>query len=130
MSLNGRIFAGALGGIALGLAISHWGATSAVGQTVLYGCDLASGVFIALLKMILIPLVFTSIAVGVARLSEHAQIHRVWLTTLAFFFATTLVAIVLGIGAMHLFNPAGGLELALFAESMRDFTATSLCWNW
>ena len=46
---------------------------------------LVGNLFIDLLKMVLIPLVFTSIAVGVANLRAHRQMHRVWIATLGFF---------------------------------------------
>ncbi len=77
MTLSTRVFTMAVLGILRALALPARG--SAVTQG-LYLCDIASGVFVDLLKMILVPLVFTSIAVGVAQLRAHAQIHRVWVS--------------------------------------------------
>jgi len=53
--------------------------------TSLYVSDLVGTLFIDLLKMVLVPLVFCSIAVGIANLRKHQQIHRVWISTLLFF---------------------------------------------
>jgi Na+/H+-dicarboxylate symporter len=66
--------------------------------------------------MVLIPLVFTSIAVGVANLRAHQQMHRVWQITVLCFACTTTLAIALGLGAAHLFQTGQGLSLALFQE--------------
>ena len=75
------------------------------------GAALRTVVFAALL--ILVPLVFTSIAVGVASLRAHRQMHRVWTLTLGFFVFSMAAAIVLGMGAANLFEPGKGLELAV-----------------
>jgi Na+/H+-dicarboxylate symporter len=73
--------------------------------------------------MILIPLVFTSIAVGVANLKAHSQMHRVWITTLCFFILSMSVAILLGLTASRLFQPGMGLHLEMFAQEMNHFDA-------
>lgn len=84
-SLNTQILFGVLAGILLGWGISGLGQESAVAQTGLYIAGLIGTLFIDLLKMVLIPLVFTSIAVGVANLRAHRQMHKVWKATLGFF---------------------------------------------
>lgn len=126
MTLNTRIFTGAALGILLGLTLFHLGPESGITHHSLYLCDIVSGVFVDLLKMILVPLVFTSIAVGVAQLRAHAQIHRVWIATLAFFSTTTACAIVLGLLSMHLFRPGEGLHLTMFQQAMSEFSTTSM----
>jgi len=80
-------------------------------------------VFVDLLKMILVPLVFTSIAVGVANLRAHQQMHRVWTVTLAFFVLSMAIAIVIGLSATNLFAPGKGLSLALFQSTTSQMTA-------
>src|SRR5690606_40161002 len=88
---------------------------------VLYGSSLIGSVFIGLLKMILIPLVFTSIVVGVASLQAHHQVHRVWITTLLFFALTTALAMLLALVVANIFKPGAGMSLAMFADAMQDF---------
>lgn len=126
MSLNTRIFLGALLGILIGFVLYDLGANSTVTQKSIYVCDLVSGVFVDLLKMILVPLVFTSIAVGVARLREHHQIHKVWITTLVFFACTTSIAIMLGLLSMHIFKPGEGIHLDMFKDAMANFEAKQM----
>ncbi len=126
-SLNTQILIGCLLGVAGGLWLSQSGQTSEpIGQNTLYGAKLLGNLFLDLLRMILVPLVFSSIVVGVANLRAHAQMHRVWTTTLAFFFATMGIAIVIGFGAAHLFRPGEGLHLDMFAEATRNYQARQM----
>lgn len=124
-SLNVQILIGAVTGVLLGLVMASSQNAHAV-QGGLYLAGLVGGVFIDLLKMILVPLVFTSIAVGVANLRAHRQMHRVWLVTLGFFILSMTVAIVLGLAASNLFAPGKGLDLALFHDAMSGFQARQM----
>lgn len=124
-SLNLQIFAGCVVGIAGGLWLATEGATP-VAQDTLYGAKLVGNLFLDLLRMVLVPLVFSSIVVGVANLRAHDRMHRVWTTTLAFFFATMGLAIVIGFGAAHLFRPGDGMQLAMFAEATQNFQARQM----
>ncbi len=124
-SLNTQILLGCLLGIAGGWWLALPPAAPLAGD-VLYGAKIVGNLFLDLLRMVLVPLVFSSIVVGVANLRAHHRMHRVWTTTLAFFFATMGLAIVLGFGAAHLFRPGEGLQLAMFAEATRHFEARQM----
>jgi Na+/H+-dicarboxylate symporter len=76
--------------------------------------------------MILIPLVFSSIVVGVANLQAHHQMHRVWTLTMGFFVLSMAIAIVIGLGAAQIFRPGEGMQLAMFADATRDFQARQM----
>jgi Na+/H+-dicarboxylate symporter len=125
-SLNSQILLGALLGVGLGVLLNVLGKDSAAARQGLYVAGLAGTLFIDLLKMILVPLVFTSIAVGVANLRAHRQIHRVWLVTLGFFVLSMALAIMLGMGAANLFEPGKGLNLALFHDAMQTYHARQM----
>ena len=123
ISLNSQILIGSLSGILLGAALSMLDKESATSQVSLYIAELLGMLFVDLLKMVMIPLVFTSIAVGVANLRTHKKIHRVWKTTLGYFFLTAMVAITLGLTAANLFKPGKGLQLPMFQDAMENFQA-------
>ena len=125
-SLNAQILFGVAAGIILGLALAALGKESAVAQTGLYLSDLIGTLFIDLLKMVLIPLVFTSIAVGVANLRAHQQMHKVWKATLGFFAFSMALAILLGMTAANLVRPGEGLQLAMFQDAMQGFQAKNM----
>jgi Na+/H+-dicarboxylate symporter len=76
--------------------------------------------------MILIPLVFASISVGIANLRAHRQIHRVWVATLGFFVLSMTIAIILGLSAANIFRPGEGMHLSMFADATRAFEAKQL----
>ena len=122
-SLNTQILLGAVFGILIGLALVSVGKESAITQTSLYAANLVGTFFIDLLKMVLIPLVFTSITVGVANLQAHKQIHRVWISTLSFFVFSMSVAIVVGLMANAIFETGKGLHLEMFQNAMANFAA-------
>ncbi|HSI22141.1 MAG TPA: dicarboxylate/amino acid:cation symporter [Methylophilaceae bacterium] len=120
-SLNAQILLGALGGVIAGLALSAVGKDAPFTQNSLYAAGLVGNLFIDLLKMVLIPLVFTSIAVGVANLRAHRQMHRVWVATLGFFVLSMSIAIILGLGASNLFQPGQGLHLDMFRDAIQGY---------
>ena len=128
-SLNTQILVGAILGVLLGIYLHALGADHSVTQMSLYAAGLFGGLFIDLLKMILIPLVFCSITVGIANLRQHQQMHRVWLSTLLFFVASMAIAIVLGLSASHYFKPGAGLHLAMFSDAMQSFQTKQLSFS-
>lgn len=125
-SPNNRILIGAMAGFLLGILFLSLGSTSPVSRGGLYVTGLISGVFIDLLKMLLVPLVFTSIAVGVANLRLHKQVHRVWQVTLMCSLLTTGISIVVGLTAANIFHPGRGLQLESFRDSMSHVDITSM----
>jgi len=126
ISLNTQILLGTLLGVSLGLWFAWLGQASSITQNGLYVAKLAGTLFIDLLRMVLIPLVFTSIVVGVANLRSHQQMSRVWQGTLIFFVLTMALAIVLGLTVANLLQPGGGLEIAMFQDVMQGFQATQM----
>lgn len=125
-SLNTQILLGALLGLGLGLGLGGLPPASPARVHSLYISSLIGTLFIDLLKMVLIPLVFTSIAVGVANLQAHRQIHRVWLCTLGFFAFSMALAITLALFASNMFRPGDGLHLAMFQNAMQSFEAKQM----
>lgn len=125
-SLNSQILIGAIFGILAGLYFHRLGINHSAVQTGLYFSGLVSTLFVDLLKMILIPLVFCSISVGIANLRQHQQIHRVWTTTLVFFVASMSIAIILALVATNYFEPGKGMHLAMFDHAMQNFQAKQL----
>jgi len=120
-SLNAQILIAAILGAFLG-----WLAHGGEHETALYSASLLGTLFIDLLKMVMIPLVFCAIVTGIANLRRHRQINLVWKTTLLFFATTTIIAIVIGLSASHLFKPGAGLHLEMFSDAMQQFEAKQL----
>ncbi|MFW2457221.1 dicarboxylate/amino acid:cation symporter [Methyloversatilis discipulorum] len=126
LTMNTQILIGALVGVGLGLALGAQPDNATTRVQGLYLAGLIGGIFIALLKMVLVPLVFSSIVVGVAHLREHGNIRRVWVTTLLFYLLTVTIAVILGITAANVFKPGAGMHLDMFADALAGFQAKQL----
>ena len=129
LSLNLQILIGAVIGVAGGIWLSTLSKESTVSFWAFYVCDILGGTFINLLKMILIPLVFTSIIVGLVNLRAHQPMKRVWVTTLVFFLFTAVLAATLGLTAINIFKPGAGLEMNIFKDALSNYTAPNLSFS-
>lgn len=119
ISLNTQIFVAAILGVAFGFLLNQFPNTQFLENSI-YGLSIASSIFIGLLKMLLVPLIFSSILVGVSNLEAGHQLSRVWKITLACCVTTTTLALILGLASTHLFNVGQGVDIALFQEAMNN----------
>jgi Na+/H+-dicarboxylate symporter len=126
MSLNTQIFLGCILGIGLGFLFARVGPEAVIVKNGMFVCGILGTLFIDLLKMVLVPLVFTSIAVGVANLSKHSQLHRVWISTLGFFMVSMTLAIILALLATNWLKPGQGLTLDLFQTANQNIAAKQM----
>ncbi|MBG9979407.1 dicarboxylate/amino acid:cation symporter [Facklamia lactis] len=67
--------------------------------------------FLRLIQMIVVPLVFFSIASGAISMGDTGAVGKVGIKTLAFYFLTTAVAIVIALFWGRLINPGSGVDL-------------------
>ncbi|WP_168405365.1 dicarboxylate/amino acid:cation symporter [Acinetobacter indicus] len=117
MSLNTQILVAAILGVLFGFLLNLLPG-SALYDGSLYGLSIASSIFIGLLKMLLIPLIFSSIVVGVSNLQASGQLSRVWKITLLCCVTTTTLALILGLACAHLFEVGKGVDVRLFQDAM------------
>jgi aerobic C4-dicarboxylate transport protein len=66
--------------------------------------------FIKLVKMLIAPVVFTTVAVGIAQMGEMKQVGRIGLLTLVYFEATTLLALAIGLAVVTIVQPGAGVR--------------------
>lgn len=76
-----------------------------LGQTLIDGTEWIGLLFLALIKMVVVPLVFCSLVVGVASLGDFRKLGRLGARTLLFFTCTTVMALVIGVGLANVFKP-------------------------
>ncbi|NNP67009.1 dicarboxylate/amino acid:cation symporter [Acinetobacter sp. Ac_5812] len=117
MNLNTQILIAAVLGVAFGFLLLAYPQTIFVDYS-LYGLGILSSIFIGLLKMLLIPLIFSSIVVGVSNLQAGGQFGRVWKITALSCLTTTTLALILGISCAHLFDVGKGVDIQLFQAAM------------
>ncbi|WP_122899889.1 dicarboxylate/amino acid:cation symporter [Acinetobacter sp. B51(2017)] len=117
MSLNTQILVAAILGLIFGYVLNLF-PNGAFFSASLYGIGIASSIFIGLLKMLLIPLIFSSIVVGVSNLQAGGQFVRVWKITVMCCITTTTLALALGLACAHLFEVGKGVDIAMFQDAM------------
>jgi DAACS family dicarboxylate/amino acid:cation (Na+ or H+) symporter len=86
-----------------------------------YLANPAGQIFLNLLFMIVIPLVFASIALGVAGLGDLKQVGRVGGKTLGYFLITTALSATLGLIAVRFFEPGGSLAPEIRSELLQAY---------
>jgi len=108
--LLGLVF-GAVAGLAVGPSI---GVIKPVGDA-----------FIKLITMIVVPLVFASILVGVASLGDLAKLGRIGAKTVAYYLVTTSIAITLGLTLANLAKPGSRLDPQVKDDLLTDFAGAA-----
>lgn len=82
-------------------------------------------IFLRGLQMVVIPLVFSALVMGVSSIGESTDLGRIAGKTFAYYFTTTLIACILGLFLVTLFKPGTGLDLQ-FRESVTSVAATEV----
>ena len=119
MSLNSQILIAAIVGVIFGFILNLFPNTQFFDASI-YGLSIVSSVFIGLLKMLLIPLIFSSIVVGVSNLQATGQLSRTWKITLMCCVTTTTLVLILGLACAHLFNVGKGVDIVMFQDAMNS----------
>ena len=70
-------------------------------------------IFLRLIKMIVAPLVFTTLVVGVAKLGDINSVGRIGSKTLLWFISASLMSLLLGMIMVNLFRPGEAMNLPL-----------------
>ncbi len=65
-------------------------------------------IFVNLLKMVVVPLVFSSITMGVAQIADIKQFGRIGVKVALYYFVTTIIAAVIGVSCALLIQPGAG----------------------
>ncbi|GIW42704.1 MAG: sodium:dicarboxylate symporter [Candidatus Binatia bacterium] len=103
----------------------HWQILAGMALGVLAGAVLgpASGyldpvgeIFLRLLRMVVVPLVFSSLVVGTAGLGNATSVGRMGLKALVYYTSTSALAIVAGLFLVNVIRPGVGADLPLEAE--------------
>ncbi|MFA0425818.1 dicarboxylate/amino acid:cation symporter, partial [Vibrio sp. 10N.222.54.A1] len=127
MSLTGRVILGMVVGILTGFAIQSLFADNGfVNNYIVNGLfEVGGQIFVASLKMLVVPLVFVSLVCGTSSLKDLSTLGRMGGKTLALYIGTTAVAITLALTIGNLFQPGAGADLTA-ASSFKSADAPSL----
>jgi proton glutamate symport protein len=112
-----QIFAGLVLGILVGYL---WPSSDANGVHVAGFAEQVkplADVFLRMIKMIIAPLLFSTLVVGIAGTGDMKTMGRIGLKALLYFEIATTVALFLGLGLVNLFKPGVGMTLPLNADT-------------
>jgi len=71
--------------------------------------SLVTTLFLRLIKMIIAPLVFSTLVVGIAKMGDAGEVGRVGVKTLGWFFIASVMSLTLGLILVNLFRPGDAL---------------------
>ena len=120
---NKMIFIAAAAGIFIGLLIKFFPNLFFV-EYLLVVTDLVGKIFIKSLKMILVPLIFFSIVVGVSNLGGGKNSSLIWKSTFLYFMITMSIAITLALVVMNIVQPGVGLSIESWQSVNNNLPAT------
>jgi Na+/H+-dicarboxylate symporter len=110
--LTALILVGLVLGVALGYAVNVL-AAPATASRFADGVGLLPFAFLRLIKMVIAPLVFSTLVVGVAKMGDIATVGRIGGKALGWFLFASLISLVLGLALVQLFEPGKALSLPL-----------------
>ncbi|AGI26909.1 glutamate/aspartate:proton symporter GltP [Pseudomonas sp. MT3] len=124
LSLAWQILIGLVLGIALGAALNHFSADKAWWISNIL--QPAGDIFIRLIKMIVVPIVISSLIVGIAGMGDAKKLGRIGLKTIVYFEIITTVAIVVGLLLANVFQPGSGIDMStLGTVDISQYTQTA-----
>ena len=120
--LTTYIFIALLLGLVVGLALNTTiGDGSAPAQARLEEIagyfSIVTAIFLRLIKMIIAPLVFSTLVAGIAQMGDTKALGRIGIRSLGWFIGASLLSLGLGLLLVNLFQPGVGVHLTLPAAS-------------
>ncbi len=94
---------------------------SGLGDDIIAFISPVGDVFMRLIKMVIVPLVFASLLVGVASLGDVRKLGRMGGKTLGLYLMTTAVAVTIGLSVAHLVQPGDFIDKADRAALVAQF---------
>jgi Na+/H+-dicarboxylate symporter len=107
------IVAGMILGIVVGYACHVLWPDPATATAISGYIGLITTIFLRLIKMIIAPLVFSTLIVGIAHMGDSSSIGRIGIKTMGWFISASVVSLLLGLLMVNLLQPGVGLNLPL-----------------
>ena len=127
ISLGNWILIGMVLGLITGLFLNFYVKNPFIKDIVLMNnvFYLGGNVFIKLMKMLVVPLVFFSIVVGVASISDIRKIGKIGGMTIGIYLLTTALAVIIALAIGMAIKPGLGLNMASMASAANVTAAQS-----
>ncbi|MEO7775525.1 MAG: dicarboxylate/amino acid:cation symporter [Steroidobacteraceae bacterium] len=122
--LHWKMAAGFLAGLSAGLAVNLAGAGDAGWATAFrdYFTAPVSGTFLNLIFMLIVPLLFSALVVGIAEMGDTRSLGRIGWKTLAYTILLSAIAVLLGLVLVNWLKPGAGVDPTLARSLISDNT--------
>jgi len=108
-SLTTMIIAGLVLGIIAGFIINIV-ATVETAKAYSQDISILTAIFLRLIKMIIAPLIISTLVVGIAKMGDAKTLGRIFSKTLLLFICASLISIALGLVIVNIFQPGAGIN--------------------
>ncbi|HNV84911.1 MAG TPA: dicarboxylate/amino acid:cation symporter [Arenimonas sp.] len=125
LPLHVKVLIGFVLGAAIGIvAHTYVGAdTPLVQKTITYVANPFGQIFLHLLFMLVVPLMFSALVLGVAELGDIASLGRLGWRTLTYTAVVTGIAVAIGLLMVNLIKPGMHLDPTLMANAMEQYAS-------
>ncbi len=114
LNITYKIFIGMILGILVGFLLNKNYSADAEFLNKIGGyLNLLSKVFLRMIKMIIGPLIFSILTVGIAKLGDFKLVGRIGIKTLGYFYFATILSLLTGLIAVNLLKPGKMMQLEL-----------------
>ena len=121
VGLQWQMLAGFLVGLVAGLIVYSMQRDAAwVDMVTTYVTQPIGQIFLRLLFMLVIPLLFSALVVGISEMGEIRSLKRVGLRTLAYTIVVSSIAVVVSLVVVNLLNPGAGVDKAAAAQLLSE----------
>lgn len=123
-SLTTWIVAALFIGVIVGFALNKL-ATPGFNQQYSADISVVTDIFLRLIKMIIAPLILSTLVVGIAKMGDARTLGRVFSKTLFLFVCASFISITLGLVIVNLLKPGAGINFVAPADTVVDNVATA-----
>ncbi len=121
ISLQMKMLIGFVIGLAAGLIVNRYYHDAAwVEAVTTYVTGPIGQIFLRLLFMLVIPLLFSALVIGIAEMGDVRVFRRVGIKTLFYTILLSSIAVVIALGATNLFEPGAGVPRELAQQLLED----------
>lgn len=119
--LQWRILVGFIAGLVAGLLVYTFARDAAwVEAIVTYVTNPIGQIFLRLLFMLVIPLLFSALVVGIAEMGEMKSLGKVGLRTLLYTVVVSSIAVAISLALVNAIKPGEGIDPAAAAELLAE----------
>ena len=111
-------------GLLTGWLVNRYAGSPEAAKAVAGYLSIVTEVFLRLIKMIIAPLVLSTLTLGIAHMGGGGAVGRTFVRTMAWFIAASVVSLALGIFMVNLLQPGVGVGLELPAANAASGVAT------